>query len=99
MRTWIYGYGLDQIQQMRDKALCPHDTVAGFSVCAADDRPFPQSGLTPALYAAMRSEIDQLIVADDNLLGSGPQRVQIVELFQSYGVSIKSASNCGINSS
>ena len=87
MRTWIYGYGLDQIQQMRDNALCPHD------------RPFPQSGLTPALYAAMRSEIDQLIVADDNLLGSGPQRVQIVELFQSYGVSIKSASNCGINSS
>lgn len=99
MRTWIYGYGLDQIQQVRDKALCPHDTVAGFSVCAADDRPFPQSGLTPALYAAMRSEIDQLIVADDKLLGSGPQRMQTVELFQSYGVSIKSASNCGINSS
>ena len=84
MRTWIYGYGLDQIQQMRDSALCPHDTVAGVSVCAGDGCPFPQRGLT---------------IADDNLLGSRPQRVQIVELLQSYGVSIKSASNCGINSS
>lgn len=99
MRTWIYGDSLDQIQRMRDSALCPHNTVAGFSVCAGDGCPFPQSGLTPALYAAMRSEIDQLIVADDKLLGSGPQRMRTVELFQSYGVSIKSASNCGINSS
>ena len=99
MRTWIYGDGLDQIQQIRDSALCPRDTVAGFSVCAGDGCPFPQSGLTPALYAAMRSEIDQLIVADDRLWGHCSQRMQIVELFQSYDVSIKSASSCGINSS
>lgn len=99
MRIWIYGDGLDQIQQIRDSALCPRDTVAGFSVCAGDGCPFPQSGLTPALYAAMRSEIDQLIVADDRLWGHSSQRMQIVELFQSYDVSIKSASSCGINSS
>lgn len=99
MRIWIYGYGLDQIKQIKDHTLCPHDTVAGVSVCAKDSCPFPQSGLTPALSAAIRSELDQLIVADDRLLGSESQRVQIVALFQSYGVSIKSASNCGINSS
>ena len=93
MRTWIYGGSLDQIQQIRDSALCPHDTMAGFSVCAGAGCPFPQSGLTPALYAAMRWEIDQLIVADDRLLGNNSQRMQIVELFQSYGVSIKSASS------
>lgn len=99
MRVWIYGNNLKQIQQIKDNMVHSGDIVVGTSVCAEDSSAFPQSGLTPALYSAMRAEIDQLIISEQSLLGSDVQYTQMVELFQSYGVSIKSASNCGINSS
>ena len=99
MRVWIYGNTLKQVQQIKDNMVRLCDTVAGTSVCAENGSAFPQSGLTPALYSAMRREIDQLIISEPCLLGSDTQYTQAVELFQSYGVSIKSASNCGINSS
>lgn len=99
MRVWIYGNNLEQIQQIRDNMIHSCDTVVGTSVCAEDGSAFPQGGLTPAIYSAMRAEIDQLIISEQRLLGSDVQYEQMVELFQSYGVSIKSASNCGINSS
>lgn len=99
MRIWIYGNNLEQIQQLKDSMIHLGDTVVGTSVCAEDGSVFPQSGLTPALYSAMRAEIDQLIISEQGLLSSDVQYTQMVELFQSYEVSIKSASNCGINSS
>lgn len=99
MRVWIYGRNLKQVQQIESSMIHSCDRVAGTSVCAEEGSAFPQSGLTPALYSAMRAEIDQLIISDRCLLGSDPQQKQMAELFQSYGVSIKSASNCEINSS
>ena len=47
----------------------------------------------------MWAKIDQLIILDRSLLGSERQQEHMAELFQSYGVSIKSASNCGSNNS
>ena len=99
MRVWIYGNNLKQVQQIKDNMVRSCDTVVGTSVCVENGSAFPQSGLTPALYSAMRGEIDQLIISEPCLLGGDTQYTQAVELFQSYGVSIKSASNCGINSS
>lgn len=99
MRVWIYGKNLKQVQQIEGSMIPSCDHVAGTSVCAGEDAAFPQSGLTAAIYSAMRAEIDQLIISDRGLLGSEIQQQQMAELFQSYGVSIKSASNCGINSS
>ena len=99
MRVWIYGGSPAQVQTIIDAHSRSSDTVIGASVCAADDTEFPQSGLTQALYSAMRGEIDQLVISDYRLLGSDTQAEQIVELFCGYGVSIRSASNCGISSS
>ena len=99
MRVWIYGKSPEQVQQIESSMIHSCDSVAGTSVCAEDGSAFPQSGLTPALYSAMRAEIDLLIISDHCLLGCDLQQQQIAELFQSYGVSIKSASNCEINSS
>ena len=99
MRVWIYGKDLEQIQQIKDNMVRSCNTIVGTSVCAENGSAFPQSGLTPALYSAMRGETDQLIISEPCLLGSDTQYTQMAELFQSYGVSIKSASNCEINSS
>lgn len=99
MRVWIYGKSPEQVQQIKSSMIHSCDCVAGTSVCAEDGSAFPQSGLTSALYSAMRAEIDQLIISDRCLLGGDLQQQQMAELFQSYGVSIRSVSNCGINSS
>lgn len=99
MRIWIYGDSLEQIQSMAENFAVPSDTVVGSSVCAEADSGFPQSGLTPAVSAAIRGEIDLLLIPTFELLGSGAKAEQLTELFQSYGVSIKSASSSGINSS
>lgn len=99
MRVWIYGKNRKQVQQIEGSMIHSCDRVAGTSVCAEKDAAFPQSGLAAAIYSAMRAEIDLLVISDRGLLGSEIQQRQMAELFQSYGVSIKSASNCGINSS
>ncbi len=97
MRIWIYGGSLEQVQSMTDNIAVPCDTVVGSSVCAESDSGFPQSGLTPAVSAAIRGEIDLLLIPTFGLLGAKVE--QLTELFQSYGVSIKSVSSSGINSS
>lgn len=99
MRIWIYGGSLEQIQSMTDNITVPCDAVVGSSVCAEADSGFPQSGLIPAVFAAIRGEIDLLLVPTFGLLGNGAEAEQLTELFQSYGASIKSVSSNGINSS
>lgn len=99
MRVWIYGKNQRQIQQIRNSLIQPGDVVIGTSICAENGEVFPHSGLTPALYSAIRAELDQLIISGQSLLGSGLQQKQMSELLQSYGVSVRSASNCEISSS
>ncbi len=99
MRIWAYGDSPEQLRDMIKTAVGSGDSVVGTSVRAKADSEFPQSGLTPAISAAIRGEIDLLLIPAFELLGCGTKARQMAELFQSYGVSIKSLSNCGISSS
>lgn len=89
----------EQIQQLKDSSAYSNDIVIGASVCPKNGSAFLQRGLVSALYSAMWAKIDQLIISDRSLLGGERQQEHMAELFQSYGVSIKSASNCGSNNS
>lgn len=99
MQIWIYGNNPEQIRDMIEKNVKPGDTVAGTSVCAEIGSTFSQSGLIPAISAAIRGEIDLLLVPTFHLLGGKGKTAQMVELFQNYGVSVRSVSSSGINSS
>ena len=97
MRIWLYGANSTEICELVCCAARRADTVAGTSTAAVEGSAFPKSGLTPAICAAMREEIDALIVSHWTLLGA--DIAQIKALFDTYGVRIKSASSHGSNSS
>ncbi len=92
MRIWVYGDNLEQIQAMVESANRSGDTVVGTSACADACSAFPRSGLVPAISAAIRGELDLLLIPSFQLPGLESNE-QMTELFQSYGVVIKSASN------
>ena len=98
MRIWIYGGSPEEIQEMIEKSVSFGNTVSGTSLRAETDSSFPQSGLIAAISAAMRGEFDllQLLALE---LGNKSKAAQMVELFQNYGVSVRSVSSRGINSS
>lgn len=93
MRIWIYGDSPEQIQDIIKAGTAPDDTVVNTSVCAEAGSAFPQSGLTQAIAAAIRGKIDLLLVPRWELLGGKASAARTIELFQSYGVSVRSLSN------
>lgn len=99
MRIWIYGGSPEEIQEMIEKSVSFGNTVSGTSLRAETDSSFPQSGLIAAISAAMRGEFDLLQLLALELLGNKSKAAQMVELFQNYGVSVRSVSSRGINSS
>lgn len=99
MRIWVYGDSPERIRDIIKENIRFGDTVTGTSISAEIGSAFPQSGLIPAISAAMREEIDLLLIPSLQLLGKKRKAEEIVELFQNYGVSVKSVSSNGINSS
>ena len=99
MRVWIYGGSPEEVQEVIEKSVSSENTISGTSLRAEIGSPFPQSGLVAAISAAMRGEFDLLLVSAIELLGSRGNAAQMAELFQSYGVSVKSVSSSGINNS
>ncbi|MCM1233766.1 MAG: hypothetical protein NC489_26945 [Ruminococcus flavefaciens] len=99
MRIWIYGENLEQIREVTKKAVCSSDIVVGSSIRAEPASAFPKSGLTPAVSAAIRGEIDLLLIPAFESLGNAGEIRQAAEWFQRYGVSIRSACSSGISSS
>ncbi len=99
MRIWVYGDSLEQLRDMIEAAVSSSDTVVSTSVRVEAGSEFPQSGLTPAISAAIRGEIDLLLIPTFELLGCGIKAGQMTELFRNYGVSIRSVSSSGISSS
>ena len=99
MRIWVYGNNPAQIQSMIEKTVRSDDTVAGTSVRAEISSAFPQSGLTPAISAAIRGEFDLLLIPAFGFLGDKIKADQMIGLFQGYGVLVRSVSRDGINSS
>lgn len=100
MRVWIYGRNEQEICSMLAYCTGNADTIIGFSIQNGDQSPFPQGGLTPPMQAAMRGDLDQLLLSDFTLLGSKVKQIhEIKEAFRSYQVSIKSACSSGNSSS
>lgn len=99
MRIWIYGSSPEEVREMIEKSVSFGNTVSGTSLRAEVGSPFPQSGLIAAMSAAMRGEVDLLLVPAFELLGNRVKAAQMVELFRCYGVSVKSVSSSGIKSS
>ena len=99
MRIWVYGDSPERIREMIEENISFDDTVTGTSVCAEIGSVFPQSGLIPAISAAIRNDIDLLLVPTFELLGNTAKAEQTIELFRSYNVSIRSVSSNGISSS
>lgn len=76
------------------------DIMIGFSIQNGIASPFPQAALAQPMQAAMRGELDQLLVSDLSLLGDKEEQIrEIKKAFESYHVSIKSASSSGSSSS
>jgi len=70
MRIWVYGDSPERIREMIEENISSDDTVTGASVCAEIGSAFPQSGLIPAISAAIQNNIDLLLVHTFELLGN-----------------------------
>ena len=100
MRVWIYGRNEQDICSMLAYCAGNADTIIGFSIQKDVLSPFPQDGLTQPMQAAIRGELDQLLISDFTLLGDKEEQIcEIKGAFQSYQVSIKSACSSGSSSS
>lgn len=99
MRIWIYGGSPEEVRNMIEKHVGSGDTVTGTSLRAEAGSAFPQSGFVPAISAAIRGELDLLLVPALELSRNSAQASQMAELFQAYGVSVRSASSSGSSSS
>ena len=73
-------------------SILSHGRCTLFSIC--DMSFFPQGGLTQPMQAAIRGDLDQLLLSDLTLLGDSTEEIRKQEtVFRSYQVSIKSACN------
>lgn len=100
MRVWIYGRSEQDIRTMQAYCVNNTDTMVGFSIQKDNSSPFPQAGLAQPMQAAMRGELDQLLVSDLSLLGDGAEQIcEMKKVFAFYQVSIKSANSSGSSNS
>lgn len=100
MRVWIYGRNKQDICSMLAYCVDSADTIIGFSIPKNVLSAFPQGGLTQPMQAAIRGELDQLLLSDVSLLGDRIEQIhEMEEAFRSYQVSIKSACSSGSSSS
>ena len=99
MRVWIYGRNEQDICSLLEHCVDNADTIIGFYTQAVTSH-FPQSGLAQPMQAAMRGELDRLLLSDIALLGDEAEQIcEMKKAFASYQVSIKSASNSDSSSS
>lgn len=99
MRIWIYGRNEQDICSLLEYCVDNADVIIGFSTQAVTSH-FPQGGLAQPMQAAMRGELDRLLLSDLALLGDEAEQIcEMKEAFASYQVSIKSASNSDSSSS
>lgn len=100
MRVWLYGCDAQEIHIMQVRCVSNTDTRIGFSIQKDRSSPFPQAGLAQPMQAAMRGELDQLLISDLSLLGDRAEQIdKMRNAFASYQASIKSASSSGSSSS
>ena len=99
-RVWLHCRDEDKEKTAATRMASEQVSVIGVSHCQKENSIFPHSGLIPALHAAMRGDIDILIVENSERLGQDfIQTQEFKDVFESYGVSVRSFNNAGNNNS
>lgn len=100
MKIWIHGRDERDIRFMLAHCVNASDEIVGFSIQQDAPVAFPYSGLIQPLQAAIRGELDRMLVSDVALLGNSPEHIgEIKKIFQSYQVFVKSACSSGSSNS
>ena len=90
-RIWLHGQTQDRLASIMRGFFTPRDTLIGCSTPSLGQASFPNGTLVPALYAAMHSKLDLLLVEDtvfERLTQA--QRSNLKQLFAEYHVDVKS---------
>lgn len=99
-RVWLYCRDDDKERVAATRMVSERISVIGVSHCQKENSTFPHSGLIPALHAAIRGDIDILIVEKSERLGQDfIQTQEFKGIFESYGVSVRSFNIAGSNNS
>lgn len=98
MKIWIHGRDKREVQLMQAH-LNASDELVGFSI-QQNTTVFPHGSLIQPMQAAIRGEIEGLLLSDAALLGDSPEQIsEMKEIFRSYQVLIKSACSAGSSNS
>lgn len=99
-RIWVHSHGREDAQHIADRYNLKYDHLAGVSYQTPYKAMFPRGGLVPAMQAAIRGELDFLLITDEALLGKNANEIQeLVNAFTHYGVQVKSCNKTGSNNS
>lgn len=99
-RAWLYCRDEGKERAAAKRIVSEQVSVIGISHCQKENSIFPHSGLIPALHAAIRGDIDILIAENSERLGQDIiQTQEFKDIFESYGVSIRSFNIAGSNNS
>lgn len=99
-RTWIHGHNREDARHIIDKHSLKDKRIVGTSYQTQNKSMFPRGGLVPAMQAAIRGELDFLLIKDEALLGKNANEIQeLVNAFAHYGVQVKSCNKTGSKSS
>lgn len=99
MKIWIHGRNDRDVRFMLAHVNASDDIV-GFSIRQSAIEAFPYGSLIQPLQAAIRGEIEWVLVSDVALLGDSPEQIdEIKEIFQSYQVFIISVCSAGSSNS
>ncbi len=99
-RTWIHGHNKEDARHIVDKHSLKHNRLVGVSYQTSYKSMFPRGGLVLAMQAAIRGELDFLLITDEALLGENAHEIQeLVNAFAHYSVQVKSCNKTGSKSS
>ena len=93
-RIWLYCHDHKEAEWAIRHVAINRNYLVGISCQTGSNSIFPHSGLTPAMQAAIRGELDLLMVTDLELLRKDIVGVEeILKTFADYNVSVKSLRN------
>jgi hypothetical protein len=99
-RIWLYCHDEEEAEWAIKHRISDRDYLVGISCQTGRSKTFPHNGLIPAMQAAIRGDIDLLMVANFEQLGEGSARIEeFLQILGDYGVSVKSFSNNGSSNS
>lgn len=99
-RIWIHGKTADGMECIGREVLPVQNILVGRSCDGPEQSSFPNGGLVPALYTAMRGGLDLLLIEETALSRLMPSQISDLErLFADYGVTVKSCSSPGSSNS